>query len=214
MTAARRGDANPDGGELAPTEAAAVYTLGHSNHAIERFVELLAANGVEVVADVRSQPYSRFHPQYRRDSLRAHLAAAGLGYEFLGRELGARSDDDACYVDGKVDYGLLAATASFRAGIERLVELAAARRVALVCAERDPLTCHRTILVAHALEARGIAARHIHADGRIETHADASARLVREELGEGADDLFREGAAAIGDAFTQRARKIAYARKH
>jgi uncharacterized protein (DUF488 family) len=195
------------------TAARAVYTLGHSNHAIERFVALLTANGVEAVADVRSQPYSRFHPQYRRDNLRAHLAAAGLGYEFLGRELGARSDDEACYVEGKVDYGRLAATASFLAGVERVAELIAARCVALVCAERDPLTCHRTILVARALEARGIEARHIHADGRIEPHGEAAARLVREELGEDADDLFRAHAAAVGDAFTQRARKIAYARK-
>jgi uncharacterized protein (DUF488 family) len=195
--------------------AHAVCTLGHSNHAIERFIELLAANGVEVVADVRSQPYSRFCPQYRRDNLRAHLQAAGIAYEFLGRELGARSDDDACYVDDRVDYARLAATPLFGAGIERVEALAAVRRVALVCAERDPLECHRTILVVRALATRGCDAQHIHADGRLETHTDAVARLVREELASAANaDLFREHAGAGDDAFARRASKIAYVRKH
>jgi uncharacterized protein (DUF488 family) len=189
-----------------------LYTIGHSNHAIDKFVALLAAHGIETVADVRSQPYSRFNPQFKRDALRASLAAAGIGYEFLGAELGARASDPACYVDGKVDYALLAASEPFRRGIERVAALAGAGKIALLCAERDPLTCHRTILVCPELVARGFEPRHILADGGLETHAAALERLVA-ELGIGGPDLFDDTERLVAEAQRRRGRQIAYAPK-
>ena len=188
-----------------------VFTLGHSNHPIEKFVALLGAHGVRLVADVRSQPYSRFQPQFRREPLRAALAAAGIDYSFTGRELGARAEDPACYVDGKVDYDLLAATSEFAAGLERVATAASERPTALLCAERDPLTCHRTILVCRHLAERDIGARHILRDGNVEEGADAIARLIaEEELDDG--DLFRNRAATIAEAYRRRGRKIAYSK--
>jgi uncharacterized protein (DUF488 family) len=190
---------------------ATIYTIGHSTHPIERFVELLQIHGVQAVADVRSQPYSRFNPQFRREALRAALEAAGIDYLFLGRELGARSEDPACYVDGKVNYERLARTALFEEGLRRAATAAFERRVALMCAERDPLTCHRTILVCRALADRGFAAQHIREDGRLESGNAALARLLV-ETGLDDSDLFRDRGALIAEAYRRRGEQIAYSR--
>src|SRR5205809_34415 len=101
-----------------------VYTIGHSNHPMEKLLELLIAHGVTVVADVRSSPYSRYNPQFNRESLQADLKRAGLSYVFLGGQLGARSEDEACYVDGKVQFDLLARTPLFQQGLTCLAEAA------------------------------------------------------------------------------------------
>jgi uncharacterized protein (DUF488 family) len=193
-----------------------VYTIGHSTHPIDVFIGLLRAHAVEAVVDVRSHPYSRFNPQYRRDALQAALESAGIEYVFLGRELGARSNDSACHIDGRVDYALLAQTAGFRSGLDRVEARAARQRVALMCAEKDPLVCHRTILVCRELilrRAESVAGvpcmvHHILADGRLETQYDADARLLR-EVGV-STDLFRDLDEAVADAYRQRAKQIAW----
>ena len=115
----------------------------------------------ELLADVRSTPYSRFNPQFRRDALAASLSQNGIEYLFLGEELGARSKDRACYEQGRVSYRKLADTELFRQGIERLLVAAKTHTTAIMCAEKDPLDCHRTILVARALQARGESIAHI-----------------------------------------------------
>src|SRR5580765_2761541 len=106
-----------------------VLTIGHSNHPIERFVALLQQHGVVTVADVRSVPYSRRNPAYSRESLQRSLAQAGVGYLFLGKELGAKSPDPAHYQDGRVQYRRLAATELFKAGLARVIEEAQGRRL-------------------------------------------------------------------------------------
>jgi len=189
-----------------------VYTAGHSNHPIEKLVGLLAQHGVELVADVRSHPASRFNPQFNREPLRASLAAAGIDYEFLGRQLGARTNDESCYVDGKVDYERLARTASFQEGIARVVAEAASRRVALICAEKDPIDCHRAILVCPALAARGLAPLHIHGDGQLESDAELGDRLLA-KLGLAEGDLFRDRAALLAEAYRRHGRELGYERK-
>jgi uncharacterized protein (DUF488 family) len=198
---------NPTGPDyfLPPTM---IYTVGHSNHPIERFLELLQRHGIEMLADVRSTPYSRFNPQFKRDALAASLAQSGIEYLFLGAELGARSKDRSCYDDaGRVSYRKLAATELFRSGIERLLVAARSKRTAIMCAEKDPLDCHRTILVARALEARGESIAHILASGEIETHEQAMARL-RSKLNLADEDLF--GADVNEQAYDMRGKEIAY----
>ncbi len=190
----------------------AVYTIGHSKHTIEVFVELLTRNGVQAVADVRSQPFSRFNPQFNRERLRESLAAIGIGYEFLGAELGARAADPDCYNGDRVDYELLAGSDSFRRGIARVAAAATERRTALVCAEKDPLTCHRAILLCPPLRELGIDARHILADGRIETDDAARERLLT-EVGLGSGDLFHSPAERLREAYRRRGAAIAYERK-
>lgn len=169
--------------------SAAVYTIGHSNHPIERFVSLLQQHGIELLADVRSKPASRFNPQFNRKALEAALAANGIRYEFLGAELGARTDDPTCYENGRVSYRRLAATEPFRRGLERVRSLADESRVAIMCAEYEPLDCHRTILVGRELSKANVPIAHILRDGAIESGDEADATLV-ERLKLRPDDLF------------------------
>lgn len=154
-----------------------LLTIGHSTHPIERFIDLLAQHSVEAVADVRSTPASRFAPQFNREALRSAVEAAGLRYVFLGKELGARSSDPNCYIDGKVQYGRLATTPAFETGIDHLIDGAARGRVVVMCSEQEPLECHRAVLISQVLTGRGVQIAHIHGDGSLETHEDAMVRL-------------------------------------
>jgi uncharacterized protein (DUF488 family) len=130
-----------------PKRTTVVMTVGHSNHPIEAFLELLARNRVTALADVRSMPYSRYQPQFNKDALARSLREHGIRYVFLGRELGARSEDPTCYVNGRVEYHRRAQTETFKSGIDRVVGGMNEHRIALMCAERDPLECHRTVSV-------------------------------------------------------------------
>jgi uncharacterized protein (DUF488 family) len=187
----------------------AILTVGHSNHPLELVIALLHQHGVTAVADVRSAPYSRFNPQFNKAELERRLKAEGIRYVFLGRELGARSDDPACYDKGRVQYARLARTEAFREGIERLRRGATEHRIACMCAEREPLECHRTLLVARALEAEGLKVAHIHADGRLEAHEAAMERLL-DLTGLPRDDLFRPRANLVAEALRRQEEKVAY----
>lgn len=147
-----------------------LMTIGHSNHDLDTLVGLLRQNGVTAVADVRSVPASQFAPHFNRKSLEPALQATGIKYVFLGGELGARTDDMSCYVDGRVQYGRLAQTRKFREGIERLAKGAVSERIAIMCTEGEPLNCHRTVLVSRVLVEGGATVQHIHGDGRVESH--------------------------------------------
>jgi uncharacterized protein (DUF488 family) len=99
---------------------AEILTVGHSNHPIERFLELLRQNGVTAVGDVRSAPLSRYNPQFNKEALQRSLRDAGIAYIFLGKELGGRSSDRACYVDGRIQYDRVARTEAFQTVVERV----------------------------------------------------------------------------------------------
>jgi uncharacterized protein (DUF488 family) len=186
-----------------------IYTLGHSNHPIERFTALLEQHGIGAVADVRSTPYSRFNPQFNREALKAALASVGIHYVFLGEELGARTKDSACYEGDRVSYAKLAASEPFRRGLERLLTGMREHRMALMCAEREPLECHRTILIARELERAGVPVTHIVQDGSLEEHRHAMGRLAA-SLELTATDLFRSRDDLIEEAYDAQAARIAY----
>ena len=186
-----------------------VFTIGHSTHTIERFVDLLRQHGVMAVADVRSVPYSRMQPQFNRETLMGVLKQHGIAYVFLGKELGARSDDKTCYENGRVQYRRLARTETFSAGVERVRTESENSRVALMCAEREPLECHRTLLVSRELMSAGTPVVHIHADGRVEPHADAIRRLLR-LFGLPEEDLFRTQSDLIEEAYARQELRVAY----
>jgi uncharacterized protein (DUF488 family) len=153
----------------------ALLTIGHSNHPIERFLELLRAHGVEAVADVRSRPYSRFVPHFSRERLQRILAKQGIGYLFLGRELGGKSPRGEAPAP---DYGARIGQPEFRIGIERLLDAAAQRRLAMMCRERDPLDCHRLHLICRYAKAMAGPIRHILPDGRVEAQVATERRLL------------------------------------
>jgi uncharacterized protein (DUF488 family) len=160
------------------SSADTLFTIGHSRHPIEHFLALLSQHGIEVLMDVRSTPFSRFNPQFNRGRLEDALRASGIRYEFLGEELGARSKDPGCYVQGRVSYAKLAQSAAFKRGLAQLLETLQTQRVAIMCAEREPLDCHRTILVGREVEKTGVSITHILADGALEENRHALARLI------------------------------------
>lgn len=187
-----------------------LFTVGHSTHSTAHFIALLQRHGVDAVVDVRSVPHSAYNPQFNRDALQKSLRDNAIQYVFLGRELGARSDNPACYVDGKVQFKLLAAQPLFARGIERLRRGMAQYRVAIMCAEKDPLTCHRMILVCRRMRAL-TSIQHILDDGALESHAHAERRL-REQLGIHAD-LLRDEKQSIEDAYDAQGERMGYAKK-
>jgi uncharacterized protein (DUF488 family) len=190
-----------------------IHTIGHSNHSFERFRDLLRPYEISAVADVRSTPYSRFNPQFRRERLHASLADAGIEYVFLGQELGARSADPTCYDEtGRVRYERLSRATLFREGIERLKVGMTRHRIAIMCAEREPLDCHRTILVARELVREGVAVVHILADGTPESHEHAMERLAI-TLKIPADDLLSDPRERLERTYNLQAAKIAYVRR-
>ena len=155
-----------------------IFTIGHSNHPLPRFLEMLARAEVGAVADVRSQPVSRWAPQFNKEALMSTLEGCGLSYLFMGRELGGRTKITALLSDGKPDYAKMARDEAFIEAIARLIKQSARQRVALMCAERDPINCHRFLLIARHLASRGIGVSHILSDGQIENHADTERRMI------------------------------------
>jgi uncharacterized protein (DUF488 family) len=164
---------------------------------------------VEAVADVRSNPVSRFCPWFSAKALAPLLAEANISYLFFGDELGGRPRDPSLYCDGVADYEAMARRPSFQAGLDRLLAKARERRLCLMCSERDPLDCHRCLLVARALAARGVTIGHILHDGGIESHAAIERRLL--DLAGEDSDLFATGHdERLAAAYRRRGRAVAY----
>jgi uncharacterized protein (DUF488 family) len=188
-----------------------LYTIGHSNHDIDRFIQLLRIHAITAIGDVRSSPYSKYMPQYNREPFQKVLKENHIAYVFLGNELGPRSQDPACYVDGKVQYARLAQTEAFQRGILRITMGMRTYRIALMCAEKDPLSCHRMILVCRVLRSEPVEINHILDDGSIESLQESERRLMHElkmrqlRMFESPDDLIQR-------AYDAQGQKIAYVR--
>ena len=155
-----------------------LFTIGHSNHSIETFLDLLHQHQVTAVADVRSHPHSRYLPHFNKDALKAALVDQRLQYVFLGQELGARPQNLDCYVEGKAMYEKIAGTVDFQQGLNRIVKGAEKYKIALMCAEKDPLTCHRAILICQHLRKFDLEISHILNDGNLESHHHLEDRLL------------------------------------
>lgn len=188
-----------------------VYTIGHSTHGIDTFLTLLEGHSIRAIGDVRSSPYSRMLPHFNREPLKLRLAGSQIKYVFLGKELGARTEDPSCYEDDRALYSRIARSENFLEGLERVGEGASRFRLALMCAEKDPLDCHRAILVARELEARGLRVRHILADGGLEEHS-ATVRRLRRKLRIAESDMFTSQAELDEDAYERQGARIAYQR--
>jgi uncharacterized protein (DUF488 family) len=188
-----------------------LFSIGHSNHSIERFLELARGAGITAIADVRSTPASRRYPWFSQARLAPRLAAEGIAYVPLGEALGGRPRDPHLYrEDGVADYAAMAHTDEFRAGLDRVGEGARRYRVCLMCAEREPLDCHRCLLVARALAERDFAIGHVLADATIEPHRKTEERLLA--LAGAPVDLFADRDQRLAAAYARRARTAAYRR--
>ena len=188
-----------------------VSTIGHSNHPPEVFINLLVRHGVDEVIDVRSAPYSRYAPHFNHDQVQLMVEDIGIGYTYLGGELGGRPADRSCYdAYGRVLYDRVAATDSFDDALRRVMRVADENRLVLLCSEKEPLECHRTLLVARALADRGFDVAHILADGSLESHDDAMSRLLDLHKLPQHGDMFRSRTDVISEALTKQANKFAY----
>lgn len=197
-----------------------VYTVGYSGYHqdMRRFVSDLKSHGINVVADVRTSPYSKFSPEFNREAIQSELRLAGLKYVFMGDELGARPSDRHCYVDGAVDYDRIVSADFFQHGLDRVqVGLSRGYVITLLCAEKDPIDCHRSVLVAHSLAKRGVDIKHLvqlapMEPAVAEDREDTESRLF-EECGKGdsrQDDFFKSRETLIEDVYKLRFKKIAY----
>lgn len=189
-----------------------LFTIGHSHRELPELLDALRTHEITAVADVRSQPFSRLRPQFNQGTLRAALREARISYVFLGEQLGARRQEPECYVAGKARYERIAQLPLFRQGIDRVRRgIARGHRLVLLCAELEPLVCHRTILVCRELRRAGETAefRHIVADGAVEQHADSESRLLA-LTGRDRPDLFRTREELLDEAYDEQAEKIAY----
>ncbi len=180
------------------TRISMIKTIGHSNHPIERFVQLLKAGGVALLVDVRSMPYSRRFPQFGRDRLAKTLAGAGIGYLWEGEALGGLPGQGGGYND-------LAARPVFTAALDRVIDRARDTTLCLMCAEKEPLDCHRTVLVARRLAERGVAVEHLLADGGTRAHDDVEETLLARNAGA---DLFEDRAGQLARAYDARERAM------
>ena len=186
-----------------------LFTIGHSNHSIETFISLLQQHGIDAVADVRSHPVSSHCPQFSRDLLEKSLKQAGMAYVFLGKELGARSENPDCYRKGKVQYDLLAKEPDFQKGLDRLLRGMERYRIAVMCSEKDPLFCHRSVLVSRKIFENGIGIRHILADGNLESQEEMESRMLA-FLKVPEKDMFRNRTQCVNDAYSIQADRIAF----
>jgi uncharacterized protein (DUF488 family) len=162
--------------DASPEPATTIWTIGHSNHSLERLLNLLIRHGIDVVVDVRSSPYSRYASQFNREAICPALAQRDVRYLFLGDLLGGRVEDPQfCDEAGHVLYNRLADSPGFRQGIERLLATIGQSRLAILCGEEDPTHCHRRLLVGRVLQTRGVHVVHLRGDGRAQTEAEVAA---------------------------------------
>jgi uncharacterized protein (DUF488 family) len=186
-----------------------LFTIGYSPHIQDSFLRILKKYKITAIADVRSSPYSQFKPEFNKDQIAEFLKKNGVAYVFLGDVCGARVEDPSCYVNGKVDYALLAENPKFKEGLKRIINGMEKFRIALMCAEKDPITCHRTILICRNLTSRGINIKHILSNGRIEDHKDSEQRLLK-LFKLNYPDMFRSEQQLLNDAYSRQGEKIAY----
>ena len=164
-------------------EKKSVFSIGHSNHSLESFLSLLKKYEINFLIDTRSHPYSKFASHFTAECLREALVKAGIQYLFLGKELGGRPEEPEFYdSEGHVLYWKLANSSKLREGIRRLEEESKVRRVAIMCSEEDPSSCHRRLLVGRVLTSRGIELDHIRGNGQVQREDDLVAQKTQNGL--------------------------------
>ena len=179
-----------------------IWTIGHSTHSYDAFLELLRRHRIQAVADVRSRPYSGYNPHFNQERIRAELEVNGMTYVHLGRELGAHREEEAFGIEEKDAFSAIARSALFKDGLNRLVDGARKYRLAMMCGEKDPLTCHRTHLIERALRDShpDLRVDHIEADGTLETAHQFESRLMKDnDVDE--ENLFMTRAELVNEAY-------------
>jgi uncharacterized protein (DUF488 family) len=165
------------------TERPPIFTIGYGNRPVEELIALLQHYKIEYLVDIRSQPYSRYHPDFSKAALEAKIKQQGLRYLFMGDKLGGRPEDADCYVNGKVDYAVLRAKPFYQQGVQR-ISTARERgaRMALLCSEQKPQECHRGKLIGPTLREQGIEVAHIDEEGKLKSQEEVDLLLTGGQL--------------------------------
>lgn len=187
-----------------------IFSIGHSTHTPDAFQKMLRNAGVNAIADVRSSPYSRHLPHFSKQDFRQWLKNAGIDYSFLGKELGGRPSDPSLFVDGVADYEAMARTSTFEMGIDRLLSGMKKYRIAMMCSEKEPLDCHRCLLVSRRLASLNLKIGHILPRGELVSHDTIEDRLLALE-GRSSADMFASRSEQLISAYRSRGLKVAYA---
>jgi hypothetical protein len=183
--------------------------VGHSNHTPDTFVGLLRLHRISAIADVRSAPYSRFAPQFNKEAFGPLLTKHRIAYVFLGNYLGARPNDPLCYRNGTIDFARLCQMDYFQDGLERVRKGADRFNLALLCTEKDPVQCHRMILVCRHLRTPSTIIKHILEDGELEDNRDSERRLM-DGLHIATTDFFKTTEDLVEEAYDRQGERIAY----
>ena len=186
-----------------------LFTIGYSAFSLAEFQKIIKKHKITAIGDVRSQPYSQFKPEFNRENLATELEKNNITYVFLGEECGARVADQKCYKKGKVNFELVADSPLFKRGLERIKRGIEKFSLALMCAEKDPITCHRTILICRNLLPAEIVIKHISGDGEVELHTDSEQRLL-EMFNLNQPEMFRSEIQRLDEAYARQGEKIAY----
>jgi uncharacterized protein (DUF488 family) len=189
-----------------------LFTIGYSTHTQESLLHVLNKYKITALADVRSEPFSKYKPEFNRDVLSAFLNKNGVHYVFLGDECGARFKAQECYINGKADYRLIAKHPIFIHGLERIKRGLLTETIALMCAEKDPVQCHRMILICRNLCNENIEISHILHDGSFENHKNTELRLLQ-LFHLDLPDMFRDDNSKLTEAYDQQSDNIAYTGK-
>ena len=183
-----------------------IFTIGHSTHSKEHFLSLLQQHNITAIADVRSVPYSKFNPHFNQQELKIYLRQHNIKYVFLGKEFGARTENPECYVQGKVQYHKIAQTPEFKNGLNRIKKGVKLYNIALMCSEKAPLDCHRTILVSrYIIEKLHFNIIHILENGTTKTQAEVMNALLGNH-----DDLLYSPEKQLEQAYKKQEDIIAY----
>jgi uncharacterized protein (DUF488 family) len=190
-----------------------LYTIGYASFSMDDFINTLRKYDITALVDVRSAPYSKFRPEFKKDHLQKALTDNRISYIFSGNLLGARVADSACYADGKLNYSLLKEREHFKTGITSLLNLISSKGLihqipAIMCAEKDPINCHRTFLVCRTLRSYPINIKHILEDGSCEAHSITEKRLLQfYKLDH--PDIFRSESDLLEESYDRQCEKIA-----
>ena len=150
-----------------------LFTIGHSNHDIETFIDLLKSSRIEIVVDVRSSPYPRYSKHFSREKLDTSLRQNGIDYQFMGEGLGGRPKGDKYYDnEGHVLYSVLAESNKFKEQLEKTKELSSYKNLAIMCSEEDPEVCHRHLLIGRVLNKQGFEINYIRKDNSVQLYGD------------------------------------------
>lgn len=192
------------------------FTIGHSNYTLEQFVQLLKTHGIAYLIDIRSAPYSKYTPQFNKESIQHELKKENVGYVYMGDRLGGRyTSPDLLFENGAVDFDKVRHTKVFIDAISRVIEgIKKGHKLALMCSEKQPFDCHRFALVSRDLSSKGVLVKHILENGELILNEDLEDKLLHKyKKGYQQNDLFKQSQSreeTLRDAYILRNKEIAY----